>query len=135
MTTHALETTGAGQRSAGLAFLRYLDLILLALGLPVFLVAGLPLLGYGALAAAWLLQRWIQAFAARRAVATGDRRAAMGVLAGSLFGRVFLVCLTVLGVGLVEREAGLAAGVLAAMLFTVYFATLLIVTPLEESRK
>jgi hypothetical protein len=135
LTTHALDTAGAPQGSAGLTFVRYLDLAVLAIALPVFVIAGLPLLGYAVIAAAWLLQRAIQAFAARRAVATGDRRAAVGVLAGSLFGRLFLVCLSVLAAGLIEREAGLSGGILAAALFTVYFSTLLIVTPIEESRK
>ena len=94
----------------GLTVLRNLDLALLALALPVFLVAGWPLLGYGATAAAWLAQRAIQAYATRRALATGDRRAAMGVIAGTMVGRIWLVGLAVLGAGLVEREAGVAAG-------------------------
>lgn len=135
MTTHALDTSDASQGSVGLTLLRYLDLAVLALALPVFVVADLPLLGWGVTAAAWLLQRGIQVFAARRAVATGDRRAAVGVLAGSLFARLFLVCLSVLAAGLIEREAGLSAGILVAALFTVFFATLLIVMPIEESRK
>ena len=37
--------------------IRFLDLVLLAVALPVFLVAGLPMLGYAAGAAAWLVQR------------------------------------------------------------------------------
>src|SRR5438093_4908828 len=36
---------------------RYLDLVVLALAFPVFVVAGFPLLGYAAGAVAWLLQR------------------------------------------------------------------------------
>ena len=42
--------------------LRYLDLIVLALALPIFLVAGWPMLGYAAGAVAWLAQRAIQAW-------------------------------------------------------------------------
>ena len=119
----------------GLAILRGLDLIVLALALPAFLVAGWPLLGYAATTVAWLLQRGIRAIATRRAVATGDRRAALGVLAGTMMGRIWLLALAVLGAGLAEREAGLAAGVLAAVLFTVYLSTTLIVRPLEEARR
>ena len=59
-----------------LTLLRCLDLLVLALALPLFLIAGLPMLGYAAIAAAWLAQRGVNAFATRRAVATGDRRAA-----------------------------------------------------------
>ncbi len=136
MTTHAVDTLEeAGGGSSALALLRHLDLVVLALALPVFLLAGWPLLGFAATASAWLLQRGIQAIMTRRAAAAGDRRAAIGVLAASLMGRLWLVALSVLGAGLVEREAGLAAGVFAATLFTVFFCTLLIVKPLEESRR
>ena len=119
----------------GLQILRHLDLAALVVALPVFVVAGLPLLGYAATAVAWLAQRGIQGLANRRAVTSGDRRAAVGILAGSLFGRLWLVCLCVLGAGLIEREAGLAAGILAAVLFTVFFCMLLVVKPFEEARR
>ena len=39
---------------------RHLDLVVLALALPVFLLAGWPMLGYAAGAVAWLAQRAIQ---------------------------------------------------------------------------
>lgn len=117
-----------------LTLLRCLDLLVLALALPVFVIADLPLVGYAGAAAAWLLQRGVNAFASRRAVESGDRRAAMGVMAGAMVGRLWLVGLTVLCVGLIEREAGLAAALLSAILFTVSFSTLLIVKPLEEMR-
>jgi hypothetical protein len=136
LSTHALETTDAPQEAGmGLQILRHLDLVALAVALPVFLLAGLPMLGYAATGAAWLTQRAIQAFATRRALTSGDRRAAVGIMAGSLFGRLWLVCLAVLGAGLLEREAGLVAGILAATLFTVFFCTLLIVKPIEEARR
>lgn len=103
---------------------RQLDLIALALALPVFLLAGLPLTGYAACAGAWLAQRGIQ-LAAERAMAarlgSGDRRGALGILAGATLGRVWLVALAILLVGkLAEREDGLAAAVLAMVLVTIY---------------
>lgn len=104
----------------------YADLVLLALALPVFLLADLPMLGYAAAAAAWLAQRALQRFAGARAsrnLAAGDRRTAMGYTAVAMLGRLWLVALVVLLVGLLgEREDGLAAAVLSAALFTVYFA-------------
>jgi hypothetical protein len=105
---------------------RYADLALLALALPIFLLAGWPLLGYAVAAAAWLSQRGIQITASRRvtrAERRGDRRAALGILAGATLARVWLIALAVLLVGLGEREAGLAAALLSAALFTVYLAT------------
>jgi hypothetical protein len=118
-----------------LTLLRCLDLLVLALALPLFLIAGLPLVGYVGVALAWLAQRVISAFAARRAVASGDRRAALGVMAGTMVARLWLLGLAVLCVGLIEREAGLAGAILAAVLFTVSFSTLLIVKPLEEAQR
>jgi hypothetical protein len=106
--------------------LGYADLALLALALPVFVLAGWPLGGYVVAAGAWLVQRGIQVAASRRATAAqkrGERRAALGILAGATLARVWLIALAVLLVGLAEREAGLAAALLSAALFTVYLAT------------
>jgi hypothetical protein len=104
---------------------KYVDLLLLAVALAVFLLGGLPLLGYAVAAAAWLAQRGIQALAGRRAQAelvAGNRQKAMGIIAATTLGRVWLMATAVLLVGLSEREAGLAAAVLVLVLFTVSFA-------------
>jgi len=103
--------------------LAYADLGLLALALPAFVVAGWPLLGYAVAAAAWLVQRGIQALATRRvarSMASGDRRAALAIMGASTLGRVWLIAISVLVVGLIEREAGLAAALLSVALFTLY---------------
>lgn len=104
---------------------KHVDLLLLAAGLAVFALAGLPLLGYAVGAAAWLAQRAVQALANRRAAAElagGNRQRAMGLIAATTLGRVWLMATAVLVAGLAEREAGLAAAVLVAALFTVSFA-------------
>lgn len=104
---------------------KYVDLIVLAAALAVFLLGGLPLLGYAVGAAAWLVQRAIQMFVASRAkdeLKAGNRQRAMGIVAMTTLGRVWLMATAVLLVGLAEREAGLAAAVLVAVLFTVSFA-------------
>jgi hypothetical protein len=105
---------------------RYIDLVLLVLALPAFIIAGWPLLGYVVAAAAWLLQRGIQLIASRRvrsSMASGDRRTAMGIMGATTLGRVWLIALAVLIVGLTDREAGLAAALLSAALFTLYFGS------------
>ena len=104
---------------------KYVDLLVLTASLAVFLLGGLPMLGFAAGAAAWLVQRGIQVLARRRAkaeMAAGDRRRAMGIVAATTLGRVWLMATTVLLTGLAEREAGLASAVLLAVLFTVSFA-------------
>jgi hypothetical protein len=105
---------------------RYSDLVLLAVALPVFIVAGWPLLGYAVAAGAWVATRVIQRLAARRvrrSMASGDRRAALGIMGATTLARVWLIALAVLIVGLVDREAGLAAALLSAALFTLYLGS------------
>jgi hypothetical protein len=104
---------------------KHVDLLALAAALAVFVIGGFPLLGYAVAAAAWLAQRGIQVFAGRRAaadLAAGNRQRAMGTIAISTLSRVWLMAGAVLGVGLVERESGLAAALLVAGLFTLSLA-------------
>jgi hypothetical protein len=104
---------------------KYVDLIALAAALAVFLLGGFPLLGFAVAAAVWLLQRGIQVLAQRRMkqeLAAGNRQKAMGFVAGSTLGRVWLMATAVLLVGIAEREAGLAAAILLLALFTISFA-------------
>jgi hypothetical protein len=112
--------------------IKYLDLVLLVLALPVFLVAGLPMLGYAGGAAAWLVQRGIQVAANRRAAASDDPRTVVGITVGSMIGRGWLVALTIFAVGLSDEDAGLAAAVLVIVLFTAYFTVSMIMRPFEQ---
>jgi uncharacterized membrane protein YkgB len=105
--------------------LKYVDLLVLIAALAVFLLGGLPMLGFAVGAAAWLAQRGIQLVATRRAnaeLAAGNRQRAMATVATTSLGRVWLMATAVLLVGLAEREAGLAAALLVVVLFTVSFA-------------
>jgi hypothetical protein len=105
---------------------KYVDLIALAAALVVFVLADLPMAGFAVGAGAWLAQRGIQVLATRRAneaLANGNRQKAMGMVAATTLGRVWLMATAVLVVGLaVEREAGLTAAVLVLCLFTLSFA-------------
>jgi hypothetical protein len=141
LSTLALEGSDAATRGRPGLALRYADLALLALALPVFVLADLPLVGYAAAAAAWLAQHAILVLAERgaaRAMAGGDRRRALGLVAASTLGRVWLVALAILLVGLLgEREDGLAAAVLTLALVTVHLGCLALrrlLYPAEERR-
>lgn len=104
---------------------KYVDLFALVAALAVFLLGGFSLLGYAVAAGAWLTQRGIQVLAQRRMrqeLARGNRQKAMGLVAGSGLGRVWLMATAVLLVGVAEREAGLAAALLLLALFTLSFA-------------
>jgi hypothetical protein len=100
---------------------KHVDLLLLALAAVAFVVAGWPLLGYATAAVAWLAQRGVQWLAERRsgeALKNGNRQRAMGIIAATTLGRVWLMATIVLVVGILERTAGLSAAVLLAVLFT-----------------
>ena len=115
--------------------LRYFDLVLLAVALPVFIVADLPMTAYVVVALVWLAQHGVEVLtnrAVRQAAARGDRRAAMGWVGATTLGRVWTVALAVLLVGVLDsKEAGLAAAVLAAVLFTVHLGGRLLAKMLE----
>lgn len=116
-----------------LTLIRYLDLPVLALALPLFLIAGLPTVGYAVAATAWLVQRGIQVAAIRGADRSDDARTIVGLLAGSMLTRGWLVAGAILAVGLLaDREDGLAAAVLSIVLFTVYFSAQLLVRMLDR---
>jgi hypothetical protein len=112
--------------------IRYLDFVLLAVALPVFVAAGLPMLGYAAGAAAWLVQRGIQIALNRKAAAADDPRTVVGIAAGSMIGRGWLVALTIFAAGLKDEDAGLAAAVLVIVLFTAYFTVSMIMRPFQQ---
>src|SRR3954454_1732974 len=116
-----------------LFFLRHLDLVLLAVALPVFLVAGWPIAGWAAATFAWVVQKAIGTYANRKARETDDLKRMAGIMTGSMIGRGWLVALTILAVGLgVDDESGLAAGVLFLVIFTVWFSTSFMLRPFDS---
>jgi hypothetical protein len=117
------------------AFVRYLDLVVLLLALPLFLLAELPLAAYVVGGGAWILQRIVQLLMQRRAEASDDPRVVAGWTAGSMIARGWFCALAIFGVGLAEGdEAGLSAAVLVIALFTVYFLVRMILRPIEAAR-
>jgi hypothetical protein len=115
--------------------LGYLDFVVIALALPVFIAAGLPLLGWAGASGGWVLQRAIQAGINRRARESDDPRTVAGLLTGSMIARGWLVAGSIFVVGLAEREAGLSAAILAITLFTFYFTSQMLTRPFEGEAK
>jgi hypothetical protein len=119
-----------------LALLRYLDVVLVVAALPFVALAGLPLLGYGVGAAAWILQRAAGVALERQAAKTTDIRRQVGLNLGGTLARVWIVGGAILAVGLAgEREDGLTAAVLVFVAFTVYFALTLILHTVAKGAK
>lgn len=116
----------------GATLIRYIDLVLLAAALPLFVLAGLPMLGYVAGGGVWLLQRGIQHVLNRRVAASRDPRTVVGITAGSMIGRGWLLGLILLGSGLAAGEdVGLSAAVLVFVIFTVHFTLKIILRSAE----
>jgi hypothetical protein len=134
MPPHALGTVDdvdAKGEPLGLRLLRNLDLALFLLALPVFLVADLPLIGWGAAAAVWLVQRAIRSALERRARAADDPRNVAGLLVASMLTRGWLVALSIFGVGLADNDAGLAAAVLVLSAFTLQLSARMALRPFD----
>ena len=119
-----------------MALLRYVDIVLVVAAQPFVAFAGLPLLGYGVGAAAWILQRAAGVALEHQARKTKEIRRQIGLNVGGTLARAWIVGGAILAVGLAgEREDGLTAAVLVAVAFTVYFAlTLLLHTVARGSR-
>ena len=111
---------------------RHFDLAVLAVALVIFLVADLPVLGYGAAAVAWLAQRAIRTLTMRRAEAASEPRTVAALVTASMIARAWLLALVVFGAGMVEREAGLAGAVLVIVLFTAFFSAQLALRPYDS---
>ncbi|GAC1437511.1 MAG: hypothetical protein NVSMB51_11720 [Solirubrobacteraceae bacterium] len=113
--------------------LKQLDIVLLALALPLFLLADLPMLGWGAGAAAWLAQRGLQALLARRATASDDPRVVVGLTVGGTIARGWLIAIMIFAAGSAQNSAGLAAAVLVVILFTAYFMVGMFTRPFQAN--
>jgi len=117
-----------------LAFVRYLDVVIVVLAAPFVILTGAPVLGYLVGAGAWIVTRIAGVVAERAAARRNDARTVAALNLAVLLGRVWIVGLSILAVGLAaDREDGLMAALTALVAFTVYLATSLIIRPLERN--
>lgn len=109
-----------------LALLRYLDLILLAVAVPVTLALGAPAVGVLVSAAAWVLQHLI-ARIGRRWIAKQGSNARFGLNLVDGFGRIWLLAgAIVLAAVIGGRSDGLAAALMIFGAYSVAFAARLV---------
>ena len=117
-----------------LAFVRYLDVVIVVLAAPFVILTGAPVLGYLVGAGAWIATRIAGVVAERAARQRSDARTVAALNLAVLLGRVWIVGLSILAVGLAaDREDGLMAALTALVAFTVYLATSLIIRQLERN--
>jgi hypothetical protein len=113
----------------GLRILRNLDIVFLVCTLPIFIGANLPLLGWAGGSGAYVAQRLISELLNRSAAQAEDVAGFMGVMVGGVIARGFFVALAIFGVGLINSDAGAAAGILFLAAFTIYFTMTLVLRP------
>jgi hypothetical protein len=122
--------------SDSMIVVRYLDVLIVVLAAPFVVLMGAPVLGYVAGGTAWIVSRLGGVWVERWARAHKDARGQVGIGFAVLMGRAWLLGLTILLVGLEgEREDGLMAALLALVAFTVYFATTLLLRPMERNTR
>ncbi|MBK5231540.1 MAG: hypothetical protein JJE13_00965 [Thermoleophilia bacterium] len=113
-----------GRRS--LNILANLDLIALAIALPVFILFDLSIVAYLVAAGMWLLSRLIHAVAERKAkenLLAGKRNTAMGTIAATSLGSAWIMALVVLIAGVISRDVGFYAAILLVIVFTLNLAS------------
>jgi hypothetical protein len=115
--------------------LRNVDVPALALALVIFLAAGWPIVGWVTGAGAWAVQRAVSELAVRKANKAEDPRTKVGLLAGSMIGRGWLVAGIIIAVGLNNNDAGLSAAVLFLAVFTLQFTMTLAMRPFEVTNR
>jgi hypothetical protein len=116
-----------------LAFVRYLDVVVVVLAAPFVLLMGAPALGYVVAGTTWIASRILGAYI-QRAARGKSAKTQLSLNFAVLIGRAWLLGIAILVVGLAgDREDGLVAALLALVAFTIYFATTLIIRPMERN--
>jgi hypothetical protein len=111
--------------------LRYIDVVLLAVGAPILLLMGVSATGYGVGAGAWLALRVLGIGIERYLNASADARREISVRLAYLLARVFLLALTVI---LLRRGAGRDAALTGLLVIVFAFTVQLIVSFIERPR-
>jgi hypothetical protein len=111
--------------------LRNIDVIALAVALVLFLVAGFEILGWVTGTVAWAVQRGLAELATYKAERADDVRTRVGLLAGSIVLRGWIVAGIIIAVGLGNPDAGLGAAVLFLAVFTLQMTMTMAMRPFE----
>jgi hypothetical protein len=111
--------------------MRNVDVVAFPVALILFLAAGITLVGWLTGAAAWVAQRGIDEFARYKAERAEDVRTRVGLLAGSMILRGWVVAGIIVAVGLGNSDAGLAAAVLFLAVFTLQLTMTMAIRPYD----
>jgi hypothetical protein len=106
---------------SALSLVRYLDVSIVVAVAPLFVLAGLPILGYAIGAGAWLATRYAVDIAQRRARVSNNPARQAALLLASMMGRVFAIVAAVLIARFAgSTDDGIAAAAVVLAAFTVH---------------
>jgi hypothetical protein len=116
--------------------LRYLDVALVLIAVPVGLIAGVPAFGFLLGVGAWLVQR-VLAHTDRRFISRArEPRTQLGLNLAEAFGRIWLLAGAIILAGAVGGRAdGLTAGLVVCGAYTIAFAIRVLLGPADRPRR
>lgn len=112
---------GSAMKSFGRFLLHRPDFVVLAVALPLFLALNWPIAAWGVVTVLWIAQFALQVVLDSKAAASNDPKRVMGYYMAGALGRGWTVATALLITGLVDRETGMYAIALTAVVFTTYF--------------
>ena len=108
---------------SGVAFARYLDVVLVVASAPFVLLAGMPRLGYAIGGGGWIVIRFASELVKRRAWNANNLRSRAALYLTAILGRVWLIALAVLAARFAGHNSdGITAAVVVLAAFTVELA-------------
>ncbi len=114
--------------------LRYIDLVLLWLTVPVALALGAPVLGVLLAGAVWTVQRFVALAVERRARQRESMREALGLNMATMLVRMWLMGTTIVVAGVAGARAdGAAAAIVLLVVFTISLAATLLTRSLNDN--
>lgn len=126
-----MSSLGASTTFEPPVLLRYLDVALLVIAAPVLLLIGVPAVGYGVAAGAWIALRAVGVAVDR--LATGrDQRTEISLRLGYMLGRLFTLAIAII---LVRQDAGKDDGLTALLVIVAAFTVQLAISAFNRPRR
>jgi hypothetical protein len=119
-----LSLNAAATYDEPVTLVRYIDVVLVVVAAPLLLLTGVPAVGYGVGAGAWIVLRAVGVAVEQRATARHDAAQELTVRLVYAIGRVFLLALAII---LVKRGASKDDALAALLVILIAFTVQLVI--------